>query len=257
MILSPIVQMHNSVWTGFLPVMWAIVCFLFSVFMGSFPSAPPRQCWWSDLKFSPSAWWSMAYHSLATVILPGSEPDDILGFSTQRLWARTVICCSHLEDLAWTRNIVNVNPKLLSVHLYERSQTTAKLIHHLSFLCAGGSSSDVSDELCIYQSFWSYCWNSLLVILWTSMSRYTEGGYECSKDRCGETRNEHHACHCSEDCLARGDCCTNYRTLCKGLPLSWTLKYIQMHFNLRKYIQEFFDVIIRQYGASFGKYWVN
>ncbi|XP_068179616.1 autotaxin isoform X1 [Antennarius striatus] len=44
----------------------------------------------------------------------------------------------------------------------------------------------------------------------------TGGGYECSKDRCGETRSEHHACHCSDDCLARGDCCTNYKTLCKG-----------------------------------------
>ncbi|KAF4087610.1 hypothetical protein AMELA_G00072610 [Ameiurus melas] len=44
----------------------------------------------------------------------------------------------------------------------------------------------------------------------------TEGGFECSKERCGETRNEQHACHCSDDCLAKGDCCTNYRTLCKG-----------------------------------------
>ncbi|XP_030637743.1 autotaxin isoform X2 [Chanos chanos] len=48
----------------------------------------------------------------------------------------------------------------------------------------------------------------------------TEGGFQCSKERCGETRNEQHACHCSEDCLARGDCCTNYRTLCKG-DTSW------------------------------------
>uniref|UniRef100_A0AAR2K0F0 SMB domain-containing protein n=1 Tax=Pygocentrus nattereri TaxID=42514 RepID=A0AAR2K0F0_PYGNA len=44
----------------------------------------------------------------------------------------------------------------------------------------------------------------------------TEGGFECSKERCGETRNDQHACHCSDDCLAKGDCCTNYRTLCKG-----------------------------------------
>ncbi|KAI1894221.1 hypothetical protein AGOR_G00113590 [Albula goreensis] len=44
----------------------------------------------------------------------------------------------------------------------------------------------------------------------------TAGGFECSKERCGETRNEEHACHCSEDCLDKGDCCTNYRTLCKG-----------------------------------------
>ncbi|KAI2655593.1 Ectonucleotide pyrophosphatase/phosphodiesterase family member 2 [Labeo rohita] len=42
------------------------------------------------------------------------------------------------------------------------------------------------------------------------------GGFECSKERCGETRNEQHACHCSEDCMAKGDCCTNYRSLCKG-----------------------------------------
>ncbi|XP_076745797.1 autotaxin isoform X1 [Maylandia zebra] len=48
----------------------------------------------------------------------------------------------------------------------------------------------------------------------------TEGGYECSRDRCGETRNEQHACHCSDDCLARGDCCTNYKKLCKG-DTSW------------------------------------
>uniref|UniRef100_A0A3B5AZG4 Ectonucleotide pyrophosphatase/phosphodiesterase 2 n=1 Tax=Stegastes partitus TaxID=144197 RepID=A0A3B5AZG4_9TELE len=48
----------------------------------------------------------------------------------------------------------------------------------------------------------------------------TEGGYECSKDRCGETRNEQHACHCSDDCLSRGDCCTNYKKLCKG-DTSW------------------------------------
>uniref|UniRef100_A0A8C2F2X0 SMB domain-containing protein n=1 Tax=Cyprinus carpio TaxID=7962 RepID=A0A8C2F2X0_CYPCA len=28
----------------------------------------------------------------------------------------------------------------------------------------------------------------------------TVGDFEYSKDRCGETRNEQHACHCSEDC---------------------------------------------------------
>uniref|UniRef100_A0A674DAT3 Ectonucleotide pyrophosphatase/phosphodiesterase 2 n=1 Tax=Salmo trutta TaxID=8032 RepID=A0A674DAT3_SALTR len=44
----------------------------------------------------------------------------------------------------------------------------------------------------------------------------TAGGFECSEDRCGETRNDDHACHCSEDCLEKGDCCTNYKALCKG-----------------------------------------
>ncbi|CAB1351086.1 unnamed protein product, partial [Coregonus sp. 'balchen'] len=42
----------------------------------------------------------------------------------------------------------------------------------------------------------------------------TAGGFECSEDRCGETRNDEHACHCSEDCLEKGDCCTNYKALC-------------------------------------------
>uniref|UniRef100_A0A672KRR3 Ectonucleotide pyrophosphatase/phosphodiesterase 2 n=1 Tax=Sinocyclocheilus grahami TaxID=75366 RepID=A0A672KRR3_SINGR len=44
----------------------------------------------------------------------------------------------------------------------------------------------------------------------------TAGGFECSRERCGEIRNEDYACHCSDDCLRRGDCCTNYRPLCKG-----------------------------------------
>lgn len=47
-------------------------------------------------------------------------------------------------------------------------------------------------------------------------------GWECTKDRCGEVRNEENACHCSEDCLARGDCCTNYQVICKGTNFFWT-----------------------------------
>ncbi|KAM9824011.1 autotaxin [Neosynchiropus ocellatus] len=48
----------------------------------------------------------------------------------------------------------------------------------------------------------------------------TAGGFECTQDRCGEVRNEDHACHCSEDCVSRGDCCSNYKSLCKG-ESSW------------------------------------
>uniref|UniRef100_A0A1A7YYN6 Ectonucleotide pyrophosphatase/phosphodiesterase 2 n=2 Tax=Iconisemion striatum TaxID=60296 RepID=A0A1A7YYN6_9TELE len=48
----------------------------------------------------------------------------------------------------------------------------------------------------------------------------TEGGFECTEDRCGEERNENHACHCTEDCLEKGDCCSNYKSLCKG-ETSW------------------------------------
>ncbi|XP_076027638.1 autotaxin-like isoform X2 [Genypterus blacodes] len=48
----------------------------------------------------------------------------------------------------------------------------------------------------------------------------TDGGFQCSANRCGEERNDDHACHCSEDCLERGDCCTNYKSLCKD-ETSW------------------------------------
>ncbi|XP_072884803.1 autotaxin isoform X3 [Hemitrygon akajei] len=44
----------------------------------------------------------------------------------------------------------------------------------------------------------------------------TGHGWECSKERCGEARNEDYACQCSEDCMSRGDCCTNYKVTCKG-----------------------------------------
>ncbi|XP_062836135.1 ectonucleotide pyrophosphatase/phosphodiesterase family member 2 isoform X3 [Anolis carolinensis] len=46
--------------------------------------------------------------------------------------------------------------------------------------------------------------------------RVSVGGWECTKERCGETRREDNACHCSDDCLSRGDCCTNYQVVCKG-----------------------------------------
>lgn len=42
------------------------------------------------------------------------------------------------------------------------------------------------------------------------------GGFECTPERCGEERDEEHACHCSSDCLERGDCCSNYLSTCKG-----------------------------------------
>lgn len=67
------------------------------------------------------------------------------------------------------------------------------------------------------------------------------GGWECTKDRCGEVRNEDNACHCSEDCLARGDCCTNYQVVCKGtcfLGLARALK----EENLEMLLQETLDV---------------
>uniref|UniRef100_A0A3Q3JSX3 SMB domain-containing protein n=1 Tax=Monopterus albus TaxID=43700 RepID=A0A3Q3JSX3_MONAL len=48
----------------------------------------------------------------------------------------------------------------------------------------------------------------------------TAGGFKCTQERCGEERNDDHACHCSDDCLDKGDCCSNYKSLCKG-ETSW------------------------------------
>ncbi|XP_034980856.1 ectonucleotide pyrophosphatase/phosphodiesterase family member 2 isoform X2 [Zootoca vivipara] len=64
------------------------------------------------------------------------------------------------------------------------------------------------DNLC--KSYFSCCAD------FDELCLKTAGGWECTKERCGETRNEDNACHCSEDCLSRGDCCTNYQVVCKG-----------------------------------------
>ncbi|XP_030301258.1 ectonucleotide pyrophosphatase/phosphodiesterase family member 2 isoform X1 [Calypte anna] len=64
------------------------------------------------------------------------------------------------------------------------------------------------DNLC--KSYNSCCFD------FDELCLKTARGWECTKDRCGETRNDDNACHCSEDCLSRGDCCTNYQVICKG-----------------------------------------
>ncbi|OXB61514.1 hypothetical protein ASZ78_013947 [Callipepla squamata] len=65
------------------------------------------------------------------------------------------------------------------------------------------------DNLC--KSYNSCCFD------FDELCLKTARGWECTKDRCGETRNDDNACHCSEDCLSRGDCCTNYQVVCKGI----------------------------------------
>uniref|UniRef100_A0A8C8M6Q7 SMB domain-containing protein n=1 Tax=Oncorhynchus tshawytscha TaxID=74940 RepID=A0A8C8M6Q7_ONCTS len=40
--------------------------------------------------------------------------------------------------------------------------------------------------------------------------------WECTKLRCGETRLVEGRCHCSDDCLGAGDCCTNFKHVCQG-----------------------------------------
>ncbi|XP_034016368.1 ectonucleotide pyrophosphatase/phosphodiesterase family member 2 isoform X2 [Thalassophryne amazonica] len=48
----------------------------------------------------------------------------------------------------------------------------------------------------------------------------TDGRFECIEARCGEERKDNHACHCSDDCIEKEDCCSNYKFVCKG-ETSW------------------------------------
>lgn len=68
--------------------------------------------------------------------------------------------------------------------------------------------------LLLYRECMSVSGKQIMIVSHLLLS--LEGGFQCSKERCGEKRNDAHACHCSEDCLEKGDCCTNYNTLCKG-----------------------------------------
>lgn len=94
-------------WAGVLLVVRAVlVCCYFSLCMFCLLSPCYFQCWWSDFMFPPSAWWSLAYRCLATVILPVPENDDILGFMLARVFALTVSnltlsCNSHLVFSSW------------------------------------------------------------------------------------------------------------------------------------------------------------
>ncbi|KAL2080189.1 hypothetical protein ACEWY4_023982 [Coilia grayii] len=38
--------------------------------------------------------------------------------------------------------------------------------------------------------------------------------WECTRLRCGEKRLTQSNCHCTDDCISAGDCCTNYRSVC-------------------------------------------
>ncbi|XP_067881145.1 ectonucleotide pyrophosphatase/phosphodiesterase family member 3-like isoform X2 [Heterodontus francisci] len=44
--------------------------------------------------------------------------------------------------------------------------------------------------------------------------------WTCNKFRCGEMRLPLSRCSCSDDCSQNGDCCTNYKTVCKAVT-SW------------------------------------
>lgn len=146
----------------------------------------------------------LAYHCLTTITLPvpennnkcvcsrGLSPDNFKSYFELQLLSGVAMFCARVHGFLST-----FVPGCRGLSCYACSQTTLIWTNKLSCW------HDTSNER----------------IEVPPMFLYTDGGYECSKDRCGETRNEQHACHCSDDCLTRGDCCTNYKTLCKGLQL--------------------------------------
>uniref|UniRef100_A0AAY4BYW1 SMB domain-containing protein n=1 Tax=Denticeps clupeoides TaxID=299321 RepID=A0AAY4BYW1_9TELE len=80
------------------------------------------------------------------------------------------------------------------------------------------------DEYCLKTGIYRFLatflmpLNARFISNWLSALPLSAGGFECTVDRCGEERDENNACHCSEDCLENGDCCTNYKAQCKGEP---------------------------------------
>ncbi|XP_053370745.1 ectonucleotide pyrophosphatase/phosphodiesterase family member 1 [Clarias gariepinus] len=58
----------------------------------------------------------------------------------------------------------------------------------------------------------------LAVIFILKLHNNQEGKqWTCSKFRCGEERLPSSLCSCAADCERKGDCCTNYYTMCKGV----------------------------------------
>ncbi|XP_048452965.1 venom phosphodiesterase 2-like [Rhincodon typus] len=40
--------------------------------------------------------------------------------------------------------------------------------------------------------------------------------WKCTKSRCGEKHSTETHCSCSDDCIQKNNCCTNYNSICKG-----------------------------------------
>ncbi|XP_041106380.1 ectonucleotide pyrophosphatase/phosphodiesterase family member 1 isoform X3 [Polyodon spathula] len=62
----------------------------------------------------------------------------------------------------------------------------------------------------------------ILALVFGLTSRCSEDALDwtCTKLRCGEQRLPGSHCFCSDDCLTKGDCCTNYNSVCQG-EKSW------------------------------------
>uniref|UniRef100_A0A8C7R2G4 SMB domain-containing protein n=1 Tax=Oncorhynchus mykiss TaxID=8022 RepID=A0A8C7R2G4_ONCMY len=63
--------------------------------------------------------------------------------------------------------------------------------------------------------------------------------WECTKLRCGETRLAESRCHCSDDCLGAGDCCTNFKHVCQGEKNFMKCTRQCTHYHVSMYPQYF------------------
>lgn len=59
------------------------------------------------------------------------------------------------------------------------------------------------------------------------ISIFIAQSWSCNKLRCGEKRMANVLCSCSEDCLEKKDCCTNYKSICKS-----EVEFLTKHFDI-------------------------
>lgn len=69
----------------------------------------------------------------------------------------------------------------------------------------------------LFVTYTSFTAHQLSVILYLTPWPFPSAElWECTNVRCGEKRLTQSRCHCSDDCLSAGDCCTNYKHVCHG-----------------------------------------
>lgn len=85
-------------------------------------------CWWSDFMSTPSGWWSLAHHRLATTNLPLPESNNLLVFLVACVFFLTLSNPSlevfQLEDCS------NTDPITIVAHMLLPTQSAAKPLSH-------------------------------------------------------------------------------------------------------------------------------
>lgn len=106
---------------------------------GLFPPPLPLQCslslstfslccWWSDFMSTPSAWWSLAHHRLATSNLPLPESNNLLVFLVACVFFLTLSNPS--LDVFQLEDCSNTDPITIVARMLLPTQCAAKPLSH-------------------------------------------------------------------------------------------------------------------------------